>query len=254
MQKLLIICGPTATGKTSFALKVAKKIKGEIISADSRQVYKYLDIGTGKDIPKGSKYKFQNSKLGGFYKIGGTKIWGYDLVDPKREFSVSLYQKIARNIVKDIWSRNHTPILVGGTGLYINSVTTEMPTMMVPKNKKLRKSLEKKSVKELYGQLAVLAPIKAASLNISDKKNPRRLIRAIEIAVWRVDHKGHKTKKSDFSAEIDILKVGLKLPRKKISRRIRNRIKTRIRTGFSNEVSNLIRKKIWFVGHDSNST
>src|SRR3989344_908781 len=109
MKKLLVICGPTATGKTSLALYLAKKYNGELISADSRQVYKGLDIGTGKDLPVNSEYEIRNSKLGGVYKIYEISVWCYDLVDPKEEFSVSQYIEIVNKIVRDIYRRGKLP-------------------------------------------------------------------------------------------------------------------------------------------------
>lgn len=181
-HKLLVICGPTATGKTALGIYLAKKFEGELVSADSRQVYKGMDIGTGKDLPGNSKLEIRNSKLGGSYKVAGVPIWGYDLISPKEEFSVARYIKIAGKIIKDIWERDKLPILAGGTGLYIKGVVDGIPTAFIPKNIALRESLGKRGVRELFEILAEMDAVKAASLNISDKKNPRRLVRAIEIA------------------------------------------------------------------------
>ena len=195
IKKLLVICGPTAIGKTALALSLAKKLVfgpgttgsgSELISADSRQVYKGMDIGTGKDLPPNTKYKILNTKLGGYYKVSGVRIWGYDLVDPKEEFSVALYVKVANKIIDEIWKQGKLPILVGGTGLYIKGVIDGIETVGVKKSLRLRKSLEGKNIEELYGILAQLDPVKAASLNRSDRKNPRRLVRAIEIAQSKI--------------------------------------------------------------------
>ena len=138
MKKLLVICGPTASGKTSLAIYLAKVSVGEIISADSRQVYKRMDIGTGKDLPVNFNnevdYSFQtpNIKLEkqdiGFYEIEGVKIWGYDLVDPNKEFSVSQYIKIANKVIENIWDQKKLPILAGGTGIYIKVVFNRQAT------------------------------------------------------------------------------------------------------------------------------
>ncbi|MBU0569753.1 hypothetical protein KKB40_03150, partial [Patescibacteria group bacterium] len=182
MKNALVICGPTATGKTSLALRLAKKLDGELVSVDSRQVYKKLDIGTGKDLPSGSKLKAKNSRLPEYYEVNGVKIWCYDLVEPTEEFSVGQYITIANVIIKDIETRKKLPILVGGTGLYIQGMTDGISTALIPKNARLRKLLEKKSAEELFEMLFKIAPAKATSLNSSDKKNPRRLIRAIEVA------------------------------------------------------------------------
>src|SRR3989344_4179675 len=110
MDKLLVICGPTATGKTTLALHLAKLIGGEVVSADSRQVFKEMDIGTGKDLPRGSRLISGNPKLPGFYKIEGIKVWGYDLVSPNREFSVSHYLRKISKVIVDINKRGILPI------------------------------------------------------------------------------------------------------------------------------------------------
>src|SRR3989338_7231362 len=161
MNKLFVVWGPTATGKTELALNLAKKFSGVLGSADSRQGYRQMDIGTGKD-----KHKTGN-------------ILGYDLVSPRDEFSVAAYVKFARRAVRQIWRQKKLPILVGGTGFYIKGVVDGIGTSSVPRNLNLRKSLEKKSAEELFEILSAEDPIKAASMNQSDSKNPRRLIRAI---------------------------------------------------------------------------
>ena len=156
MKKLLVICGATATGKTSLGISLAKKYRGEIISGDSRQVYQKMDIGTGKDIPKGAKYKLNNRRTGGYYEISGIRIWGYDLVSPKEEFSVAQYTKIAREVIKDIHKRNKLPILVGGTGFYLKSVVEGIGTVEIPQNKALRENLKILPKDELLEKLAIL--------------------------------------------------------------------------------------------------
>src|SRR5258708_17897524 len=159
-QKLLVICGPTATGKTRLALDLAKKFDGILISADSRQVYKYMDIGTGKD--------FKN-------------ILGYDLVNPNEEFSVSNYSRLEREEIKKMQNKNLLPILVGGTGLYIKAVIDNIATINVAPDKNLRENLHSKTIDELYEILVKINPEKAESMNESDRKNSRRLVRAIVI-------------------------------------------------------------------------
>ena len=133
MNKLLVICGPTSTGKTTLAIALAKKFNGELISTDSRQVYKGMDIGTGKDLPEGAKFKLPWFQKYGYYEVGGTKIWGYDLADPRHEFSVAQYIKFAERIISDVLKRGKSPVLVGGTGLYIRGVVDGIATAGVPK-------------------------------------------------------------------------------------------------------------------------
>lgn len=227
MKKLLVICGPTATGKTSLALHLAKELDGELVSADSRQVYKGMDIGTGKDLPK------------------GVKIWGYDLISPKKEFSVAQYVKEAKAIIDSIWKRGKLPILVGGTGLYIKSVVDGIPTISVPKNKSLRRSLEKRSAKELFETLAQMDAIKAASMNYSDKRNPRRLIRAIEIAQWQLKKGRRKIfKKSIPKEEIPTLMIGLRTEKKFLYKKIKQRVEARVRAGIEEEIRALLKSGV----------
>lgn len=254
MNKLLVICGPTATGKTKLALHLAKALtsdkkgsglKGELVSADSRQIYKGLDIGTGKDIPKNAKFKLlageRGSKLGGYYQIGESKIWGYDLMGPKQEFSVAQYVKITDEIIKDIWSRNKLPILVGGTGLYIKAIVDGIPTISIPKNKRLRKSLEKKKRTELFEMLAQIGPMKAAAMNYSDKRNPRRLVRAIEVAQWKLKN---KLEKDDSRKKFMTLIIGLKAEKEILSERINKRVKARVEKGLEKEIEKLLQKGV----------
>lgn len=243
-KKLLVIVGSTATGKTDLAIKIANKVGGELISADSRQVYKFMDIGTGKDLPKGVKFIRPFFLGAGYYMIGGVRVWGYDLVDPRKPFSVSKYQKIAKNIVRDVWRRKKLPVLVGGTGLYIKSVLEEMETVVIPKNENFRKNIEKNTVDELYNQLANLDPMKAGKMNSSDRKNPRRLVRGIEIAMWEIGHKGKRKKNNTFLEGLSVLKIGLKIPQRKLKEKIGERVLSRVKEGFDEEVKKLLRKKI----------
>lgn len=243
MNKLLVICGQTATGKTSLALKLADKLKGELISADSRQVYKDMDIGTGKDLPVNAKFKYQNAKLGGYYKVGNVKIWGYDLVKTTKEFNVSDYAKIAREIINDIWNRKKLPIIVGGSGLYIKGLMDGIDTLGIGKNERLRKKLSEKTIDELLSVLMTLNCVKASSLNESDRKNSRRLIRAIEIAKSKSLSSSSNTSLAK-ELEADILFVGLKIQRDELLKRIEKRVKERVEEGFLEEIRLLLRKGV----------
>lgn len=224
MDKLLIVCGPTATGKTSLGILLSKKFNGEIISADSRQVYKDMDIGTGKEWGE------------------GVKIWGYDLVSAKDEFSVSKYLKFAQRTISDIIHRGKLPILVGGTGLYIKGIVDGIPTVDVPRSKKLRESLGKLSADQLYEHLSQIDSFKAGSMNSSDKKNPRRLIRAIEIATWMIDNS--KRDLPQNKKTFDTLFVGLSAPPEFLEKRINKRVEMRIDAGFEDEIKKLIKSGV----------
>jgi len=248
MGRLLVICGPTATGKTALSLKLAKKFSGEIISADSRQVYRGLDIGTGKGLPKGSKFyplKSVDSELLrlnlnlGFYRIEGIRIWGYDLIDAKREMSIFLYKKFFDFIIRNIWDRKKLPILVGGSGLYIKAAVEDIETIFIPFNKELRESLGKKKTGELYKILETLDPGKAALMNSSDRKNPRRLVRAIEIAIWRSKNLKFSDRPKLLTLK-DTLFIGLECSLEFLRERIKNKVEERLKLGFADEVERLL--------------
>lgn len=244
MNNLLVVCGPTATGKTSLAISLAKKFNGEIVSADSRQVFKGLNIGTGKDLPKGAKMKYLWIKKFGYYEIGGIKIWGYDLADPRHSFSVSQYIKYAERIIADIVKRGKLPIIVGGTGLYIKGIIDGIPTADIPRNNRLRKSLNEKPESELFELLAKMDPIKAAAMNASDKKNPRRLIRAVEIATWHITHEkdGHKVKTPRKGW--NVLQIGLMAGANYLDRKIEQRVSERFKERLKDEIASLLKNHV----------
>jgi tRNA dimethylallyltransferase len=243
MSKLLVICGPTATGKTSLALFLANKFDGELISADSRQVYKGADIATGKDLPSDAKWRFAEFSIGFWETKKGIKIWGYDLVGPKEDFSVGQYTKIACTIIEDIAKRGKLPILVGGTGLYIKGVVDGIATVSIPKDIELRKSLEGKSTKELFDMLTSIDSVKAKSLNDSDKNNPRRLIRAIEVLNSEKADKKHRSIKTTRVTNVkrDVLFIGLMAPKSLLVKRIKKRVSKRINQGIEAEIRKLIK-------------
>lgn len=238
-NKLLVVCGPTATGKTSLSFKLAKEFVGEIVSADSRQVYKYMDIGTGKEWDE------------------DVKIWGYDLVDPRENYSVSDYFREIKYVIEDIWKRGKLPIIVGGTGLYIKSLIDGIATVDIPKNENLRESLEKMSVVELFEKLATLDSAKAASLNTSDSKNSRRLVRAIEVAVWSIENSTQKhiveKREKVLDKNVDLLMVGLTAPLSDISNNIDNRVEKRMNDGFIDEVETLLRMGVSWRNQSMNT-
>lgn len=239
MRRLIIICGSTATGKTGIAIKLSKKFNGEIISADSRQVYEFMDIGTGKDLPENSKIRMINNKLG-FYIIDNIRIWGYDLVRPDQEFSVKHYRDFANFVIKDIYSRGKIPILVGGTGLYLDAITHNLDFISIPRDLNLRKKISEYDAKKLFQMLVKIKTESALKLNQSDKNNPRRLVRAIEIAKYQL--KTGKPISPTTPNYNSLLWIGLTLDGLKIRKRIDQRVKKRIKLGFETEVENLIAK------------
>ena len=217
MNKLLVICGPTATGKTNLGVYLAKRFNGQLISADSRQVFKDLDIGTGKD-----------KNLVG-------NIYGYDLVEAKDRFSLGQYLKLANKKITEIQKQGKLPIVVGGTGLYIKGLIDGIPTALIARNEDLRKTLSEKTPGKLFDILAQFDPTKAASLNQSDRSNPRRLVRAIEIAQAR--QTGLSVKK--LKKRMNVCQVGLTTNLSFFEKRIKERIQARIVAGIEAEICDL---------------
>ncbi len=247
MNKLLVICGPTTTGKTSLALSLAKKFNGDLISADSRQVYKGMDIGTGKDIP--SEFKNQKSKIKiGFnkkiyalpvYTDGKTNIWMYDVVNPDEEFSLAHFRHLAIEVIQGIWKRGRLPIVVGGTGLYIRALLEPLENIAIPRNLKLRKIWEQRSVRILQTELQQTDRKRLEDMNTSDQANPRRLIRALEIALWNNQNHLNTNLYESYYRGLNTMILGLHLKNVELEARIRERIKARLDRGLLDEINRL---------------
>lgn len=205
-KKLLIICGPTATGKSALAVELAKQFNGEVISADSRQVYTGLDIGSAKIT---------------YEEMQGIPHHLIDVAHPNDYFSVADFQKLAREKIEDIYSRGKLPIICGGTGMYIDSVVYNMQFPEVLPNNSLRTDLEQLSVEQLFEKLVTLDPNRA---NTIDQQNPVRLIRAIEIATKL----GSVPTVPKHRTQYDTLFIGLDLPKEILQERIKERITARI--------------------------
>ncbi len=221
---LITVLGPTATGKTFFATNLASRIDGEIISADSRQVYKNMDIGTGKDISD--------------YVVNGSKIPYHliDIVDAGYSYNVFEYQKDFLTAYNDINNRNKFPILCGGTGMYIEAVLKGYKLIKVPVNKNLRQELELKTKDEL---IITFKKFKTPH-NVSDLNSKKRLIRAIEIEDYHTKNPEIDTSYPDINSLI----FGIKYEREIIKKRITHRLKTRLEHGMIDEVKNLLNKGI----------
>jgi tRNA dimethylallyltransferase len=216
LPKIIVILGPTATGKSDLAVLLAKKFKGEIISADSRQVYKGLNIGSGKITKK---------------EMRGIPHHLLDVVSPTTIFSVATFQKKAQKVIRDIIKRKKIPILCGGTGFYIQSIVEGIVLPEVKPNKDLRKQLEAKSVRELFIILMNLDRNRAITI---DPNNPTRLIRAIEIAT-ALGRVPTMIAKPLYTS----LQIGLDFPDTKLKRRIQLRIQKRLKQGMIKEVEQL---------------
>lgn len=200
MNKILIICGPTGTGKTKLALALAKKFNGELVNADSRQVYKGLDALTGKD------------------RSDEVLIWLYDVVGTNQEFSVAHFVRLAQRAIDDIGRRGKLPIVVGGTGFYLKALTESIDTISIPPNLTLRKKLNSTPLIKLQEELQRVDPARWMTMNDSDRENQRRLIRAIEVA---------GTTSPQTATKYDALWIGLTAPLPVLKQRIAERIKSR---------------------------
>lgn len=251
MDKLLIVCGPTATGKTGLAIHLAKHFNGELINADSRQVYHGMDIVTGKDIPVNSELRTKDLKLKGINKnftLGYRKkdsipIWLVDIVDPYYRFNVGEYQRLTLSVIKDIHKRGKLPIVVGGTGLYIRAITQFPPLMQIPTNAKLRKQLGSYTLGKLQKKLQEVDVGRWNNMNRSDRSNHRRLVRAIEISEHQQSKDFNTVKylgKNELPSSSDLLMIGLAAPKTMLKKRIDQRVEKRVKEGALEEVKKLL--------------
>ncbi len=239
--KIIIILGPTASGKSELAVRLARKFNGEIISADSRQVYKGLDIGSGK-VPRDSIFRRFNlhMEVEPPYIYKGIIHHLLDVASPKRTFTVAQYQKLAKKTLQKILAKGKIPIICGGTGLYIDALIYDYQFPKVPPQPKLRKQLEKKSAKELFKQLKKLDPRRAKNI---DKHNRRRLIRALEIIL--ITHKPIPSltilrgRSSAKDSKFNFLKISIKKTPEELKRLIKKRLVARLQQRMIKEVENL---------------
>lgn len=222
MKKLITILGPTATGKTSVAALLAFHLDGEVISADSRQVYKGMDLGTGKDLQD--------------YIVNGLKIPYHliDIADPGYEYNVFEFQKDFLRVFEEINQRNKVPIMCGGSGLYLESVIDQYHLMKVPENENLRKTLNQ------YTHQALIQRLQSYKVphNTTDTKDRGRLIRAIEIQEHALNSKANIP---HFPA-IHHTIFGIDFPRHEIRKRITSRLIKRIENGMIKEIETLLKQ------------
>jgi len=227
--KLITVVGPTASGKTDLAIKLAKKFNGEIISADSRLVYKGMDIGTAKPLKDAGKRS-------GYY-VRGIKHYLIDMLDPDEEFNAALFKEKAIEVINLILKSGKIPFLVGGTGLYIKAVVDNLDFPKIKPNKKIRNDLEKKSVAELFEIYKKLDIIGSQKI---DKNNKRRLVRAIEVCKITGKPFWQERKKQD--SIYNVLQLGIKVNKKELENRISQRVEKMIKTGLEKEAKKLSKK------------
>ena len=222
-SKIVVILGPNASGKSDLAIKIAKKFNGEIISADSRQVYKGMDIGTGK-VP------IKKRKGGLYYQ--GIRHYLINVASPKKIFTVTDYQKLAKKAIKEVIKKGKLPIICGGTGFYIDALIYEYQFPNVKPQPELRKKLEKFSTEKLFKKLKKLDPQYAQKI---DSHNRRRLIRTIEIITTLKKPMPPLIKNSPY----EVLKIGVWRSPNELKKRIEKRLIKRIKEGMIKEVKKL---------------
>ena len=231
-QKVLIVVGPTSSGKSALAVGLARKFNGEVISADSRQVYKGLNIGTGKITEREMK---------------GVQHHLLDEVSPHSLFTAHDFLERARRVIEKIAARGKLPIVAGGTGFYIDALAGRVVLPNVPANKKLRENLEKKTLERLFELLREKDPARAKTI---DPHNKHRLVRALEIvrALGKVPNDNGSEKNSGFvNPYIDALWIGIALPFTQLEKQIKTRLRTRMKQGMVREARRLHREGLSYA-------
>ena len=233
LPKLVVLLGPTASGKTDWSLRLAKKFNGEIISADSRQIYEQMDIGTAK-----VKGEWRWNGLRKTYYVDDVPHHLVDFLNPGKIFTVAEFRDKALKYTKLAYKEGRVPMIVGGTGLYISAVVDNFTIPRVAPNKKLRKSLSEKNSRELMALLEKLDP---AAAGIVDKNNKRRIVRALEVCILTGERFSEQRKKGDCL--FDILEIGIDVPREVLYQRINDRVDAMLHAGLLKEVEGLLKQK-----------
>jgi len=220
LPKLIVILGPTATGKTQLAVRLAQQFNGEIISADSRQIYKNMDIGTGKDL---NAYKNIPYHL-------------IDITTPDKQFTLADYQSSAIKKINAVIKKNKLPFLVGGTGLYISAIINNFNIPAIAPKPSLRQKITQMSQQE---KIACLKKTDPLALEIIDINNPRRLNRAVEICL---NGKKFSQLRQTGKPLFNVLQLGVKLPTEQLKRKINQRVDNMLKHGLIKETQKIIKQ------------
>ena len=228
-QKVIVICGPTASGKTALSIELAKKINGEIVSADSMQIYKDMDIGTAKPTKE---------------EMGEIQHYLLDFVSPEERYSVAQYKQDAKKAIKEIINKGKTPIIVGGTGLYVDSLIYEIEYNDIKLDEEYRKKLEKiaeeQGLEELYKKAVEIDPEAMKKISLNDKK---RIMRVLEIYHSTGKTKTEQEKESRKNpVEYDYRVFAINWDREILYERINKRVDIMVDQGLIEEVKEILNK------------
>lgn len=235
MHKVLIISGPTASGKTDLVYSILQHIPAVILNADSRHVYKDLDIIAGKDLPEEAIFNQGEIPELGYYLYKNSEFYLFDIVGVNNEFSVSDYVKAVELVLSKL-NNDKFLIFVGGSNFYISALTKEIETLHIPPDEILRRKLQKFELKQLQEELESIDKLRLQKMNKSDRNNPRRLIRAIEVAKWGMEG---STVKKPVLDQFKVKHIGLTAPLDDIRRKIDARTDSRVSKGAVEEAKKL---------------
>ncbi len=224
-RKIIAVAGPTAAGKTEYAIRVAEAVGGEVVSCDSMQLYKFMDIGSAKPTPE---------------EQARVKHWLVDEIDPREEFSVARYRDMAKGYIEDIFSRGKTPVIAGGTGLYLNSLLYDMDFSEADKDVELRQTLMDEAAlfgpEYIHKKLEAVDPVKASKIH---PNNVKKVIRALEGAMLG-NGIGEFADLKERTKDYDTLLIGITRDREELYDRINRRVDIMVEQGLFKEVEGLL--------------
>lgn len=234
LPRVVCVVGPTSSGKTALGVRLAKKLDGEVINADSRQIYKKFDIGTGK--PEGKRGVYEGHRA---FLIKNIPHYLMDFLSPKEMFTVVEWREKAVDAIKGISKRGHLPIVVGGTGLYVSALVDNFDFPKVEPNPTLRAAFEKKPLVDL---VKVLLAIDPDARQVVDLKNPRRVIRALEVATFT--GKPFTAQKLVSRPQFDVFQVGIRRSREEMYERINATVDEMVARGWVDEIRRLLEEGV----------